>query len=812
MPEQMQTTPAFLQDGGEIGALIRAHDWSRSPLGAPDDWPQSLRSVVGLMLTSRFPMFVAWGDELGFLYNKPYAEILGAKHPKAMGERFHDIWREIWPDISPLINAALAGETTFRENLPLIMNRSGFDEQTWFTFSYSPVRNESGRVAGMFCTCTEITAQVLADKQLSTERERQRLMLKEMPGFAALLVGPEHRYEYVNDAYVEIAGLRDYIGRTVREVLPELEGQGNYELLDQVYETGEPFVARGRPIRLHGDKEQERYIDFVYEPVRDDSGAVTGIFVGGYDVTATKRAESALREMNDSLEQRVAEATADLDRVWRNANDMFLVISGEGIIQSMNPAATAILGWSELEMVGQSVFDFILPDDTPGSVSALEHTRQSPLANFENRYRTKDGGLRTISWLAAPEADMIYAYGRDVSAERKHQSELETAQEALRQAQKMEAVGQLTGGLAHDFNNLLGGISGSLDLMSSRLKQGRFGDLDRHISAARDAATRAASLTHRLLAFSRRQTLDPRITDVNRLIDGMAELVRRTVGPSISVEINEGSDLWATLVDSSQLENALLNLSINARDAMPDGGRIFIETVNESFDAQTAREHDMTPGQYLSLRVTDTGTGMAPEVKARAFDPFFTTKPIGEGTGLGLSMVYGFAKQSGGQLRIRSEIGQGTTICLYLPRHAGETDNSEESGNNAPIAPPAIAGSVLLVEDESIIRMVVAETLEDLGHTVIQAKDGAAGFEVLKSDVPIDLLVTDVGLPRGMNGRQLADAARELRPNLKVLFITGYAEESLLKDGQLAPGMQVLTKPFSTDSMAKRVEEMTRSE
>lgn len=294
MLEQMKSTPAFLQGGGEMGALMRAHDWSRSSLGSPEDWPQSLRSVVGLMLTSHFPMFVAWGDELGFLYNDPYAQILGAKHPKALGARFHDIWSEIWSDISPLIDAALAGETAYRENLPLLMNRKGFEEQTWFTFSYSPVRDESGQVAGMYCTCTETTAQVLAEKQLAAERDRQRLMLQQMPGFAALLVGPEHRYEYANDAFAELSGPRDLIGRTVREAFPELDGQGIYELLDQVYQSGEPFVARERPIRLHHDEGQERYIDFVYQPVRDGAGVVTGIFVGGYDVTDARRAHEAL--------------------------------------------------------------------------------------------------------------------------------------------------------------------------------------------------------------------------------------------------------------------------------------------------------------------------------------------------------------------------------------------------------------------------------------------------------------------------------------------------------------------------------------
>jgi CheY-like chemotaxis protein len=369
----------------------------------------------------------------------------------------------------------------------------------------------------------------------------------------------------------------------------------------------------------------------------------------------------------------------------------------------------------------------------------------------------------------------------------------------------MEAVGQLTGGLAHDFNNLLAGISGSLDLLATRLAQGRIKELDRYIVAAQGASRRAAALTHRLLAFSRRQTLDPRPTDMNRLVAGMEELIRRTVGPAITVEVVAAAGLWTTLVDQNQLENALLNLCINARDAMPDGGRLTIETANRWLDARAGRERDIPPGQYLSLCVSDTGTGMTAEVKARAFDPFFTTKPIGEGTGLGLSMIYGFARQSGGQARIYSEPGQGTMVCLYLPRYAG-VDEPGEAPQHAAELPRADQGeTVLVVDDEPIVRMLITDVLEELGYVAIDAPDGIAGLKVLESDRPIDLLITDVGLPGGMNGRQLADAGLALRPDLKVLFITGYAENAAVGSGQLKPGMHVMTKPFEIDALASRI-------
>ncbi len=379
----------------------------------------------------------------------------------------------------------------------------------------------------------------------------------------------------------------------------------------------------------------------------------------------------------------------------------------------------------------------------------------------------------------------------------------------LRQSQKMEAVGQLTGGIAHDFNNLLAGILGSLELTQARLAQGRVAEVDRYIGAAVTSANRAASLTDRLLAFSRRQTLDPKTVDVNRLTASMEDLIRRTVGPSIHVETVISGGLWKTLCDGNQLENALLNLAINARDAMPEGGRLTIEAANVRLDdAYANRHHDVEAGQYVGLSVTDTGSGMAPDVVAHVFEPFFTTKPIGQGTGLGLSMVYGFAKQSNGYATIYSEVGRGTTVRLYLPRHLG--DGTMEAGDPdlLPMAAAKAGESVLVVDDEPVVRMLIGDVLRELGYAVIEAADGAEGLRILRSKQRVDLLVSDVGLPGGMNGRQLADAARVHRPGLKVLFITGYAENAALGNGVLNPSMQVLTKPFALDVLAAKIRAM----
>jgi len=389
--------------------------------------------------------------------------------------------------------------------------------------------------------------------------------------------------------------------------------------------------------------------------------------------------------------------------------------------------------------------------------------------------------------------------------------EREQVEEALRQAQKMEAVGQLTGGLAHDFNNLLQGISGSLELIRTRAAQGRTGELDRYIETAMGSAQRAATLTQYMLAFSRRQTLDPKPTDLNRLAGGMEELLRRTVGPGIQIETSFAAEPWPTLCDPHQLESALLNLVLNARDAMPDGGHLLIETVNTVLRNRRGapREQppqDAPPGDYVALSVADTGTGMAPEVSLRAFDPFFTTKPIGQGTGLGLSMLYGFIQQSGGHVRLHSELGHGTTVTIYLPRHAEAVEADVEEGTATRSLVALGCGVVLLVEDEPNVRMAVSDVLTDLGYAVLEAESGRAGLIIADSGVRIDLLLTDVGLPGGMNGRQLADAARQRRPDLKVLFITGYADAMAVGNGHMEQGMQVMTKPFALETLAARVQ------
>jgi signal transduction histidine kinase/CheY-like chemotaxis protein len=561
----------------------------------------------------------------------------------------------------------------------------------------------AGQVASSLANAEDV-------EQRTAERDRLQTLFTQAPSFIAVLDGPQHRYLLANASYRKLIGGREVEGRTVPQALPEIADQGFVQLLDEVYRTRQPYVGRSVEVKLQlraGEPLAPRYVDFIYQPILDASGACTGIFVEGSDVTDKVEAELQLRSLNQHLEARIAGRTQDL---------------------------------------------------------------QAAMTRLQEESR-----------------------------------ERQAAEEALRQAQKMEAVGQLTGGIAHDFNNLLQGITGSLDLLKLRLQLGKLENVDKLIAGAMNSAQRAAGLTHRLLAFSRRQPLDPKPVKANQLIAPMEELLRRTMGEQIRIELVLAAGLWTTLCDPHQLESAILNLCINARDAMPAGGLLTIETSNAWLDeAYVAQHSDVQPGQYVCTSVTDTGEGMTRDVLSRAFEPFFTTKPIGQGTGLGLSMIYGFAKQSTGHVALYSEPGQGTTAKLYLPRHHGEAGAPEPVPQLGEEHQSMHNEVVLVVEDESVVRSLVIDVLAGLGYRTLQAVDGGAALRILESGQRIDLLITDVGLPV-MNGRQVYDAAVATRPGLKVLFMTGYAENATLAKGFLGPGMEMITKPFPLEKLARRI-------
>jgi PAS domain S-box-containing protein len=642
------------------------------------------------------------------------------------------------------------------------------------------------------------------------ELHRMREMFARSPSFSALLQGPEHRFVLTNPAFHQLIGHRNVVGLPVREAVPELEGQGFFELLGNVFATGEPFVGKNVKIvlqRTPSGGEEARYVDFVYQPIKDESGNVTSIFVEGLDVTERRATEQALRELNATLERRVIERTQARGRTWHLSPDLLGALNSKGYFETSNPAWQAVLGWSEDEVASMSIFELLHPDDVEHTRAGFELTLVGqPAIRFVNRYRCKDGSYRYISWVGIQEDGYVYCTGRDITAEREAEIELSKAQDALRQAQKMEAIGQLTGGIAHDFNNLLTGIIGSLDLVRRRMATNSSDDIPRLMDAASTCALRAAALTHRLLAFGRRQSLDIRPNDVNRIITSIEDLLQRTMGERFELICKLSGDLWTAFTDANQLESALLNLAINARDAMPEGGRLTIETVNIQLDkTYTSLHEDVQPGDYVTVSVSDTGIGMAPEILEKAIDPFFTTKPVGEGTGLGLSVIYGFIKQSRGHLRIYSEVGQGTSVKLYLPRaHQTAVDLKPV----AVAAPRGHGETVLVVEDDATVRSVISDALQDLGYNVLTASDARFAIPLLQSKETIELLISDVILPH-VNGRKLAEIARSSRPTLKVLFVSGYAEDAIVR-GDFDAGMDMLTKPFALDTLGAKVHAMIK--
>ena len=677
----------FLAGGGKTGALMRAHDWSESPLGPPDTWPQSLRTVVGLLLQSQFPMFVAWGPDLGFLYNDPYAEILGAKHPRALGRRFYDIWSEIWPDISPLIDAAMAGHATYHEDLPLLMNRKGYDEQTWFTFSYSPVRDESGTVAGIFCACSETTQKVLVER-------------------------------------------------------------------------------------------------------------------------AMRESEARLRELNETLERRVTEAIAErniLADIVERTNAFVQVVDLEYRWLAVNRAAAdefeRIFGTRP--RVGLRVFDLLAdqPDNQAAVTSvwsrALAGEEFTAIEEFGDPSRDRRFYEMRFNTLRDRDGKRIGAYQfvYDVTERLHDQERLRHAEAALRQTQKMESIAQLTGGVAHDFNNLLSVFATGLQLLERNVTGEQ---RQRVFDGMRRAVARGTGLTRHLLAFSRRTPVNPESIDIASHLKGMREMLDGSLGGHIHIEMKFGEDVWPVEIDAGEMELAVLNLCLNARDAVTGGGTVTIAAENVVIEEERGSHK-----QCVKLSVTDTGCGMPPDVLSRALEPFFTTKDVGKGSGLGLPQVYGFAHQSGGQVTIDSEVGVGTIVTLLLPRSLQDPVESvgtaDSSGVPVPRSDGARRGHVLLVEDDQEVSALTREMLNSLGFAVTHVTGAEAALGALANARAVDAVLSDIMMPGGVSGVELAREISRRHPTLPIILTTGYVEAAArMKDGEF----HLLLKPYSLEALA----------
>lgn len=787
-------TPDCLRGGGRVGEVMRSLDWSTSPLGDPESWLPSLRTMVRFILTTGQPACLYWGPQRVFLYNDAASALLGPeRHPHALGRPGAEAWPEIWPEFSPQIDEVMRSGAglTLRESRREIV-RDGVRQETWWNATLSPIDDPSapGSAGGVVVLATEVTAQRSSREITAAERARLLSVFDNSASFLAVAEGPEHRFVLTNKSYLALIGRQNVVGLTVKEALPEVVEQGLLEALDRVYETGEPFVARNRSLMFNpegGGPPHLRRLDFIYHRLSDETGERIGILAEGHDVTEIVERKEALQEANQTLK-------AILD----HSPDLICALGETGRINLISSSCSHILGYAADELLGGDLFDLVHADDRRQASAVLEQaTTQATVQKQQFRLTHRNGAAVTMRWSAvqSPELKTIYAVGRDVTEELQKERE-------LRHAQKMEALGRITAGIAHDFNNLLTVSTIAAEALLASPSQ----DDEQKTQAGLvlGAAERGTELIKRLLAFSRRQSLSPETVDIGVLLSGMTRLIEAGLGSAVRVTLDVDAEAHLTCqIDFAQLEAAVFNLCLNARDAMPQGGAITISVRETKLGVREAEALRLAPGDYVTIAVVDTGHGMSADILERAVEPFFTTKGDRDGSGLGLSMVYGFARQSGGQVAIVSRPGDGTSVSLHLPCTAG---SAAPAAAPAPaLAPAAPQGSahILVVEDDDTVRTSVVSYLKGLGYTISEAADGAAAAQLIGRDASIDLLFTDVEMPSGMNGRQLADRSRLLRPDLRVLFTSGYTEDQIISQGRLRQaGWPFIQKPYRRAHLA----------
>ncbi len=741
---------------------------------------QMFDQATGFMALLRGP------DHVFDLVNAGYLQLIGHRNvtgkavrdalPEVIGQGYLELLDEVFSSGKPFSGTEMTVTLQRSPDAP--------GEQRFIDLEFQPVREDGGGIVGIFVKGTDVTDRIAARHAAEASAEQFQSFAQTLPNHV-WMSQPDGLLDWFNEPVYTYSGHKP----------GQLDGTGwammvHPEDREQAGARWQEALAAGTiyemEFRLRRHDGAYRWHLARALPIREPSGSITRWVGTNTDIHHRKEAE--------------AETAADLERIWSSTEDLMATASTSGYLKSVNPAWARVLGYDDADLLGSHFAKFVDPEDQPKLAKLLAGMAAvGPIPKAELRLMGKNGKRTVIAWSADTVGPTSYLVGRDVTQQR-------VGEAALRQSQKMEAVGQLTGGIAHDFNNILAAIGGSIEVVRRLRKSGRAEEVDRFLAAAEAATQRASGLTHRLLAFSRLQSLDARAEDVNLVVEGMEDLLRRTLGERIDLKMECRPAVWPAYTDANQLESAILNLAINARDAMPEGGRLTIETSNARLDETYANDHaEVSPGEYVAVSVSDTGTGMTPEVVAKAFDPFFTTKPVGQGTGLGLSMIYGFAKQSSGHIRIYSEVGRGTTIKLFLPR--AQSESAEPESTAILNVPKGHGETVMVVEDEPTVRLLIVEVLKELGYKYLEYADPAAAIPILNSPATVDLLVTDVGLPY-MNGRQLAELARARRPTLKVLFITGYAQTAAVRGDFLERDMEMLTKPFTLDSLAAKIRAM----
>ncbi|MGB9110233.1 MAG: PAS domain S-box protein, partial [Telluria sp.] len=798
---------SFLNDGGHTAELIRAFPWDRTALGPIDAWPGVLKTTVGAVLRSPVPIVTLWGDDGFMIYNDAYSGFAGGRHPQLLGSKVREGWPEVADFNDHVMNVVLRGATLSYVDQELTLRRSGAPEQVWMNLDYSPIVEENGAIVGVLAVVIETTLKVKAEAALRESEAKFRTFAQAMP---------HHVWTAPVDGKLDWFNERVYAYSGARE--GELDGEAWASIIHPddipaVVERWSASLAAGVEyevefrIRRHDGAYRWHLVRGV--PMRNEQGELVRWIGSNTDIEDQKATALALVNLNATLEQQVSVRTAERDRIWRLSKDIMLIADFNATLTAVSPAFTATLGWREQDVVGTSFLDLVHPDDVQRTVDQVSTLSSGAhVFRFENRYRRMDGSYCTLSWTAVPDAQFIHAIGRDITAELQHAEAMRQTEAALQQAQKMETIGKLTGGVAHDFNNLLQVISGNLQLMAADVNA--MPAVRRRIDNALASVERGAKLASSLLSFARKQPLEPKVIKVGRLLTGIEDMLRRSLGEEVEMETVVSGGLWSTSVDIAQLENAILNLAINARDAMDARGKLTIEVNNALLDAAYCATHpDVAPGQYVAIAVTDTGSGMTPDVMRQAFEPFFSTKAEGKGTGLGLSMVYGLVKQSGGHIKIYSEIGEGTTIKLYLPR-SRDVEDSYVSLQTQPV----VGGSetVLVAEDDEAVRATAVDILTTLGYRVLKASDASAALTVIDSGVHIDLLFTDVVMPGPLRSPELARKAKERLPGLAVLFTSGYTENAIVHGGRLDRGVELIGKPYTKESLARKIRHVLANE